>query len=79
LKEARRGAVEQLSTRLQAKAAGAARVLSDIAEDEAKPASVRVAAAKAVIDYTLKAFELGDLADRLKVLEQMLEAQKGRR
>ena len=76
LKEARRGAVEHLSARLQAKAADAARVLSDIAEDDSKPASVRVAAARAIIEHTLKAFELGDLAERLKVLEATLEKQK---
>lgn len=80
LRDARRGLVEQLTTRLQAKADASAKVLSDIAEDDSKPASVRVAAAKAVIDYTLKAFELGDLNERLKVLEATLEKQKrGRR
>lgn len=77
LKEARRGLVEQLTTRLQAKADASAKVLSDIAEDNSKPASVRVAAARAVIDYTLKAFELGDLNERLNVLEQAQKAQKG--
>jgi DNA-binding MurR/RpiR family transcriptional regulator len=80
LREARRGLVEQLTTRLQAKSDASAKVLTDIAEDDSKPASVRVAAAKAVIDYTLKAFELGDLSERLKVLEATLESQKkGRR
>ncbi|HEX7312314.1 MAG TPA: hypothetical protein VF297_00085 [Pyrinomonadaceae bacterium] len=81
LKEVRRGAVEHLTARLQAKASAAAKVLSEVAEDETKPASVRVSAAKAVIEYTLKAFELGDLDERLKALEQALEAQKkgGRR
>lgn len=80
LKEARRGAVEHLSARLQAKAADAAKVLSDIAEDDSKPASVRVAAARAIIEHTLKAFELGDLAERLKVLEAALVKQnRGRR
>jgi AcrR family transcriptional regulator len=77
LREARRGLVEQLTTRLQAKADASAKVLSDIAEDDSKPASVRVAAAKAVIDYTLKTFELGDLNERLKVLEQNLKTHKG--
>ncbi len=79
LREARRGAVEHLSARLQAKSADAARVLSDIAEDDSKPASVRVAAARAIIEHTLKAFELGDLGERLKVLEAALEKQKGNR
>lgn len=80
LKEARRGAVEHLSARLQSKSAEAARVLSDIAEDDSKPASVRVTAARAIIEHTLKAFELGDLNERLKVLEATLEKQKrGRR
>lgn len=77
-KQARREAIGHLTTRLQAKADASAKVLSDIAEDEGKPASVRVAAAKAVIEYALKAFELGDLGERLKVLEEALKAQKGR-
>ena len=76
-REARRALMENLQARLQAKAEASAKALSEIAEDEGKPASVRVSAAKAVIEYALKAFELGDLGERLKTLEQALEAQKG--
>jgi DNA-binding MurR/RpiR family transcriptional regulator len=70
LKRARRAAVAQLTARLQAGASGMAGVLQTIAEDETAPASARVSAARAVIDYTLKAVELEDLSERLEALEK---------
>lgn len=73
--------MDNLQTRLQAKAEGAARILSDIAEDESKPASVRVAAARIIIESALKIHEQAELGVRLKAIEDALEAQKrgGRR
>jgi DNA-binding MurR/RpiR family transcriptional regulator len=72
LKRARRDAVSQLTTRLQAGASGMAGVLQSIAEDATAPASARVSAARSVIDYTLKAVELEDLSERLDALEKAI-------
>ena len=77
VREARRGLMDNLQTRLQAKAEGAAKILSDIAEDESKPASVRVAAARIIIESALKVHEQTELIARLNVLEAAQAAQKG--
>lgn len=77
VREARRGLMDNLQTRLQAKAEGAAKILSDIAEDEGKPASVRVAAARIIIESALKSHEQTELIERLNALEQAQAAQKG--
>lgn len=74
-KAARREAIGHLTTRLQAKADASAAVLSEIAEDREKPASVRVSAAKAVIEYALKSHELNDLGERLDAVEASLKAR----
>lgn len=77
--QARREAVEHMTVRLQARAAGSAEILYSIAKDKKAPASARVAAARAVIEHTLKAVELSDLDVRLKEIETRLAAQKGKR
>lgn len=78
VREARRGLMENLQTRLQAQAAGAARVLSEIAEDETKPAAARVSAARSLIEGALKIHEQTEIEARLKELEKVIEArQKG--
>ena len=77
VREARRGLMDNLQTRLQAKAEGAAKILSDIAEDTEKPASVRVAAARIIIESALKVHEQTELIERLNALEQAQAAQKG--
>lgn len=76
VREARRGLMDNLQTRLQAKAETAAKILGDIMEDEGKPASVRVAAARIIIEAAQKAHEQAELAVRLKAIEDALEAQK---
>lgn len=48
-------------------------MLFAIAKDKKAPASARVSAARAIIEHTLKAFELADVEVRLKELERRLE------
>lgn len=69
-KEARRQVVEQALARLQSDCSAAARVLREVADDGAAPASSRVAAARAIIDTAIKAVELQDLAARIEELER---------
>jgi DNA-binding MurR/RpiR family transcriptional regulator len=76
-RDARRSLIEALQARLQARADGAAQALSDIAEDDTKPASARVAAARAIIESAIKLHEQTELEERLKAIEAALEAQKG--
>jgi hypothetical protein len=69
--EARRQATEHLIARLTADSTKAAKVLIDVAEDEAAPASARVSAARAIIEQALKGAELRDLMERIDALEAM--------
>ena len=79
---ARRQVVETAIAQLQSDCTKAARVLTEIAEDRAAPASSRVAAAKAILDQSVSAVELIDLQERIERLEETLGAQengKGKR
>jgi hypothetical protein len=69
--EARRQATEHLIARLTADSTKAAKVLIDVAEDEAAPASARVSAARAIIEQALKGAELRDLMARIDALEAL--------
>jgi len=72
--EARRQATEHLIARLTADSTKAAKVLIDVAEDAAAPASARVSAARVIIEQALRGAELRDLVERLQAVEA---AQKG--
>jgi len=72
--EARRQATEHLIARLTADSTKAAKVLTDVAEDAAAPASARVSAARVIIEQALRGAELRDLVERLQAVEA---AQKG--
>lgn len=76
LRASRRSLIEILQTRLQAKADGAAKALSDIAEDDAKPASARVTAARTILEAAIKLHEQTEIVERLAALEKAIEAQK---
>jgi hypothetical protein len=74
--EARREVVTQAIARLQHSCGAAVETLRTIAEDASAPASSRVAAARAILDTSIKSVELEDLAARLEVLEQLAAGDK---
>jgi DNA-binding MurR/RpiR family transcriptional regulator len=76
---ARRQLVETAIAQLQSDCTIAARVLREVAEDKAAPASSRVAAAKAILDISVNAVELTDLQERVEMLEKTLPAARGRK
>ena len=70
-RDARREVVSQAVTQLQSSCGLAVKTLCDIAEDSEAPASSRVAAARAILDTSIKAVEIEDLAARIEMLEQL--------
>ena len=66
---ARRAAVTQAVTRLQQVSSGAVAVLVQVMADTANPAGTRVSAAKTVLEFSFRAVELEDLAERIAALE----------
>jgi phage terminase small subunit len=78
-RQARRQLVEVAMSQLQADCGAAARVLREVAEDASVLASSRVAAAKTILELSIKAVELSDLAERVARLEELLaEQEKGK-
>lgn len=73
---ARRESVSLSIARLQQSTMEAVNTLKEIAKDKDAPASSRVMAAKAIIEYSIKAVEIEDLATRLKEVEAVMKAQK---
>lgn len=76
-RDARRRLVEASVSRLASDSVAASRVLREIAEDKEAPSSSRVAAARAILEHSIKGVEVLDLEPRLKEIETRLEAQKG--
>jgi hypothetical protein len=72
---ARRKAVKQTVARLQRASAPVVSLLLQLAASDQTPAMARVAARRAVLDYTFKAVELEDLDERLSELEARLGRQ----
>lgn len=70
----RRECVSQSIARLQQASKEAVNTLRSIAKDKKEPASARVSAAKAIIEYSLKAVEIEDLAQRVEELESVMAA-----
>jgi hypothetical protein len=73
---ARRDTVSHAVARLQSAASEAVDTLREVLKDNATIATARVSAAKAILDYSLKAIELEDLAQRVEELERLSDAQK---
>lgn len=67
---ARREAVQQAVVQVQRASCEAVRTLKDVMADSEAPASSRVAAAKAVLEMSLKAVETEDLERRIVELEK---------
>ena len=77
--QARRESVRHAMTRLQATTGDAVDTLGEIMRDAEAPKSVRVMAAKAVIEYAIKAVEIEDMAERVGELEALFEQQQKRK
>ncbi len=71
-RSARRDAVGQAVTRLQQVSGAAVAVLVQVMADKAAPAATRVNAAKTVLEFSFRAVELEDLAERIAALEQQM-------
>jgi hypothetical protein len=75
-KDARRGVVNQATAQLQAACADAVSTLLTVAKDKYAPASSRVSAARAILEMSLKAVELEDLAERIEALESLQKSDQ---
>lgn len=73
---ARREAVSQAIAQLQQHSGDAVQVLVSIANDKNKPVYARVAAARSILEFAVKAVELEDMAQRIEALEHAYEQQK---
>ena len=65
-----------LARRATTLAEGALAVLWQVAREDGQPAAARVAAAKAILDSTLRMTEVADLAERVSALEERTESQQ---
>lgn len=74
-RDARREVVSHSLTALQGACSEAVQTLRDIATDSEAPASSRVAAAKAILETSIRAVEVDDLAARVETLEGLLKEQ----
>lgn len=74
--EARRAAVNQSIAHLQSATGEAVTCLRDVMKSTSASDAAKVSAARAVLELSLKAVELEDLAERVKQLEALLEPKK---
>lgn len=70
-RDARREVVSHSITSLQAACSNAVATLCAVCDDTEAPASSRVASAKAILETSLRAVEIDDLAARVESLEAM--------
>ena len=71
---ARRECVSQSIARLQQVSTEAVNTLREVMRDKTAKGSERVSAAKAIIEYSIKAVEIEDLAQRVEELESVMGA-----
>jgi molybdenum-dependent DNA-binding transcriptional regulator ModE len=76
LREARREAVGHAVLRLQKASSDAVTVLGNIMMSESAPASARITAARAVLDYSMRAVETDELRGRIEELEEFVRAKQ---
>jgi ribosomal protein S15P/S13E len=74
--EARREATKQAIARLQQASSEAVDTLRDVMNTRSAQPGARVSAAKTVLELSIKAVELEDLAQRIEELEKHIEEQK---
>lgn len=72
LKKAKRSMVDRAILSLQRSCRHAATALAAICRDEEAPPSARVAAAREILNQTMKAIEIEGIEERLQTLEQRL-------
>ena len=72
LKKAKRVLVNRAILSLQQSCSHAATALAAICRDEEAPPSARVAAAREILNQTMKAIEIEGIEERLKLLEDRL-------
>jgi len=73
--QAKRRVIDQAITQLQKMTGEAVQVLNKIMIDDTNPPTSRIACAKAILDNSLKGFELEDLATRIDALEKALQSR----
>lgn len=73
LREASNKAIDTAVTRLSGAAGGAVETLVTIQDDKNAPYTVRVSAARAILNNVIKLTELRDLSDRVAAIEAGLE------
>jgi hypothetical protein len=71
---ARRETVQHALARLQQVSTEAVNTLREVMRDKTAKGSERVSAAKAIIEYSMKAVEIEDLAQRVEELESVMAA-----
>jgi hypothetical protein len=72
---ARRDSVQQATARLQYATSAAVSVLCQLMVKETVHASIRLSAAKTILELSIKAIEIDDLAARLAALEKAHEQE----
>jgi DNA-binding MurR/RpiR family transcriptional regulator len=72
---ARRELVEHTLAQLQQDGADATAALREIVKNKQSPASVRVAAARVILEQGIKAVEMIDLQERIERLEETISAK----
>jgi AcrR family transcriptional regulator len=71
---ARRETVKHAMARLQQISSEAVNTLREVMKDKTAKGSERVSAAKAIIEYSMEAVEIEDLAQRVEELESVMAA-----
>ena len=71
-RKARKAAVDQAISTLQERSNAAAKAHVDIAEDQEMPPSTRVAAAREILQASIKGIERDDFEARVEALERMI-------
>ena len=74
-RRARHDTVSQAMSRLQKTATEAVETLRKIMLDEEKPPTSRVTAARTILDFSIKAFEVEELEARLEKLEATMNTR----
>lgn len=77
--KARRDTVSRAIARLQQASSEAVNTLREVMKDKTAKGSERVSAAKAVLEFSIKAVEIEDMAERLAQVEAILAAQPGKK
>ena len=75
---ARRDSVQQATARLQYASSAAVSILYQLMTRDSVHASIRLSAAKTILDLAIKAIEIDDLTARLEALERAREQKLSR-